>query len=210
MLVEKIENIDKRRFLIKFSDESFFPLYKSDIRKYGIEEGSEITTEIYKYIMSELVYKRGKERALYILGSSDKTEKQLRDKLAGGYYPPAVIDGIIDFLKLYGYLDDYEYALNYIKTYTQSQSIRAVKMKLAMKGMDKSIIDNAIEEYLESNEYDSKKLIYDILRKKRFNSDNPDIKERNSIISHLLRKGFKYDEIFECIKNFNKNLDDEH
>lgn len=210
MLIECIENLDKKKVLVRLEDGSFFPLYKGDIRKYAIEEAKDIDEEAYNYIMSELVYKRGRERALYILKSSDKTEKQLRDKLTGGNYPPVIIDRIVGFLKGYGYIDDYSYALSYVKAYAGVQSMNMMKSKLALKGIDKNTLNSVIDEYMENNEYDADKLIYDILRKKRFNYDSADIKEKNKIISHLMRKGFKYDNIIECIKNFNKNMNTQY
>lgn len=200
MLVEYIETIDKKRVKVIMEDQSFFPLYRGDLRKFAIEQGIDLSDEKHSQILKELVEKRGKDRAMYILKNSDKTEKQLRDKLAIGKYPPNIIDNIIEFLKSYGYVDDYAYAETYFRTYISSQSIKMIKYKLAGKGVEKAIIDAVAQECREEDNYNPQEMIEKILRKKHFLCDESDPKEKNRIISHLLRKGFNYDEIMETIR----------
>lgn len=200
MIVKYIESIDKKRVKVTMEDGCVFPLYKGDIRKHSIEEDMDVPEDKYNYILKDIVEKRGKDRALYLLKSSDKTEKQLRDKLTGGYYPPVIINNIIDFLKNYNYIDDYSYAKNYIDIYIKNNSIFLIKNKLMIKGIDKEVLDLAIDEYLEKSEYNPHDLIRKLLEQKHYKFQDADFKEKNKIISFLLRKGFKYDEIIEVLR----------
>lgn len=202
--VQSIESINKKKAVVTLEDGSSFPMYMGEIRRYGITEGESIETSVYREIMSEILIKRARERAMYILKGADKTEKQLRDKLAAGRYPAPVIDSVIEFLKKYDYINDYDYAMNYIRIYSQTQSIRMIKLKLSGRGIDRDTLEEAVEEYAEQFGYNSEQLIMDIIRKKHFDCSKPDLREKNRMISHLLRKGFKYDEIIECIKKINK------
>lgn len=206
MLVKYIEKLDNKKFKVTMEDGNSFPLYKSEIKKYSIETDADMEDETYDYIIKELLYKRGRERALYILKSSDKTEKQLRDKLAVGGYPSAVIDRIIEFLKKYGYVDDYGYTVSFVKTYAESMSIKMIKYKLMQKGIGRDMIDCAFDECISSDDYSQEKLILEIIRKRNFDYESSDIKEKNKMISHLMRKGFKYDDIVEGIKKSYKNV----
>ena len=61
-----------------FVDNSSFLLYKGEMRKYHIEPDMELEDETYRKIL-EVLYKRAKERALYLLDDSYKTEKQIAD-----------------------------------------------------------------------------------------------------------------------------------
>ena len=56
------------------------------------------------------IAEKAKHRALHLLEYMDRTEKNMRMKLAQGGYPQDVIDETIDFLKSYGYIDDQKYA----------------------------------------------------------------------------------------------------
>lgn len=200
MIVKYIEPIDKKRVKVTMEDGCVFPLYKGDIRKHCIEEDNDVPEEKYFYILKDIVEKRGKDRALYLLQSSDKTEKQLRDKLSGGYYPPEIINNIIEFLKGYNYIDDCNFAKNYIDIYLKNNSVFLVKNKLLLKGINKEIIDLAIDEYLEKTQYNPEDLIRRLLEQKHYKFENADFKEKNKIISFLLRKGFNYDEIMGVLK----------
>lgn len=50
-------------------------------------------------ILKEVLFKRARERVLFLLKSSDKTEQELRRKLKDGGYPKEAADYAIDFLK---------------------------------------------------------------------------------------------------------------
>lgn len=199
MIVENIEHIDSKKVKVIFEDGTYIPLYKGELRKYNIETGCELDESVVTHLL-EVLYKRAKERALYILERSDKTKKQLTDKLAGGCYPPAIIDKVTAFLEGYGYIDDESLAKNYIKMYSDTKSLKVIEIKLMQKGIERSIIKNALEEFETENCYNPMPLIEDIVKRKRFDYINADYKERNKIVSHLLRKGFKYEDVIEVLK----------
>ena len=204
MKIENIDYIDKRKCKITFEDGSAFPLYKGEVYKYGLEQNRILTEEEYKNIKYNIVEKRGRERAMYILKSADKTEKQLRIKLHQNMYPDDVVENIILFLKKHKYVDDVEYAKSFIKTYGGNLSRNVMGMKLRDRGIPKEIYDDLIDEYYETEKIDDSRTIYKLLEKKKYN-ENMDVKMKNRIISFLLRKGFDYQDIKECLNKFNKN-----
>ncbi len=209
MQVSQIKAIDKKRVKVYIDEELAFPLYLSEVRRYEIAEGVELSDEKYGEILTQIIYKRAKERALYILKDSDKTEREISDKLAGGAYPPAVINKTLEFLREYGYVDDERYAREYISSRSKSRSLKEIKNKLFIKGIHRDIIDNELEEFAKDELYDAKELIYKLLEKKRFNFEEVDPfsmanqKETRRILSFLMRKGFEYDDIINCMKNRN-------
>ncbi len=199
MQVSQLKAIDKKRVKVYIDEELAFPLYLSEARRYDIVEGAEVSESKYEEIL-KIIYKRAKERALYILKDSDKTERQISDKLAGGAYPPVIINKILDFLREYGYVDDARYARDFISSRSKSRSLKEIKNKLYIKGISRDIIDNELEEFKKDDLYDSRKLIYNLLEKKRFNFDTEDQKEIGRIIAFLMRKGFEYDDIKYCMR----------
>ena len=97
--VVRIEPYKNRNKVVLDNEEKFL-LYKGDIRKFKLESNQEISKATYNEI-KQLLYERGKERALYILDKTFKTEKQIKDKLIQGMYPEDVIKRILEFLKKY-------------------------------------------------------------------------------------------------------------
>lgn len=200
MYVTYIEEADKRKAIVYVDGGESFPLYKGEIKRYGIREQNELSDDEYGHIIRDILIKRAKERAMHILQGADKTERQIREKLERGRYPSLVIDEVIKFLLKYEYINDYDYSVSYIKTYSKSQSERLMREKLLQRGVDRDIIVTAMEDAMKEADYDCQSIIADILRRKKYNNDTADIKEKNRMVSHLLRKGFMYEDILASMR----------
>ena len=67
MRVTSIVPVDKRKSKV-FLDEDFaFVLYGGELRRYGISEGGQVSEELYRRIVEEVLNKRARERSLYLL-----------------------------------------------------------------------------------------------------------------------------------------------
>ncbi|MBQ0100023.1 MAG: RecX family transcriptional regulator, partial [Lachnospiraceae bacterium] len=75
----------------------------------------EISDEAYRRILEEVLLPRAKKRVLYYLKNADKTEFQIRRKLAEGLYPEEVIEKVMEFLHRYEFADDARYAESFIE-----------------------------------------------------------------------------------------------
>ena len=83
-----------------------------------------------------------KKRAFRILERMPRTEKQLRDKLTGdGKYSEEVIETLVAYLKEYHYIDDRQYAVDYINGRKNSKGIRALLYELKNKGVGEDILE---------------------------------------------------------------------
>lgn len=198
MMITDIVKIDKRKSFIYIDYEKAFSLYVGEIRKYDLQIDNDIKQEVYEEIMTEVLPKRCRERAIYILKDSDKTEKVLKDKLIQGGYPLEIVEIVIDDFKEYRYIDDKRYAFNYVKYNINSKSRGRITNELYLKGVSKELIELSFEE----NEYDEETINYMQLElvkkeflKKKYNFEEDDRKELNKIIASLMRKGFKYEDI---------------
>lgn len=160
--------------------------------------------DVKKLSKEDWAYNNCRERAIYIITNYSKTEKQLKDKLKQGKkYSDEIIDRTIDFLKKHHFIDDEAYAKRFIETHKSSYSVKVIKEKLYIKGVKKSIIDNAFddEELVINEEEVIKKLLlkkcpkyYDII-------DEMDVKAKQKIFSYLFRKGFSYENIQNVMKS---------
>ena len=151
-----------------------------------------------------------KEYAIYILTNYNKTEKKLREKLKQckkykeTVYNDNIIDETIAFLKKHNFLNDENYATRFVELNKSKYSIKVIKMKLIEKGVNRDIIEKVLNE--EDFYFDEKSVIKKLLLKKYPNYydevHNMDIKTKQKVFAYLFRKGFKYDDINEILKNF--------
>lgn len=80
-------------------------------------------------------------KAMNVLLSNDKSEKELRDRLSKAGFSDEAIDSAIDYCKGFGYVDDRRIAENFILSQSSKKSRREIEMKLFSKGIDRDLID---------------------------------------------------------------------
>lgn len=195
MIVDHVEILDKRKVLLTTDTGERFALYRGEMKSLGIEEGMEIQEDdIFK--INEILRKRCKERALYILERTDKTELELRKKLKSSYYPDDIINITVEFLKKYDYINDYRYAGNYVNQKKASRSRRQIEYEMAVKGISRDIISNIFN----SQEFDSREIIKKILKNRKYDSQSISKEQRDRQVQYLLRKGFLYEDIMSVMK----------
>lgn len=198
MQILKLEPYLKTKTKVYFDeDRPAFVLYNTELRKYGLKESMELTDELYCEILNEILIKRARQRALYLLDDYSRTEAQLRKKLNEGFYPDEAIDAAIAYAKEKHYLDDAYYAQEFAAVRTQKKSRRMVAMEMAARGIDRETIAAAIDG-LKTDEKDT---ICSIIRKKYPDVSMLDNDARNKLLRSLISKGFSYDDCRRALEN---------
>lgn len=198
MLITQISEVDKKRMMIHTEEGVSFVLYKGEIRRFALQEGEEIASEIYEEIRTDILIKRARKRAMFLLEKMDRTESQLRNKLRQGFYGEDLIDDAIAYVKKYHYIDDNRYAQTYVRYQKERKSKRQIKMDLMQKGVDREIIEQAIEaEYEPESEQE---LILKWIEKRKYKIGENDIKEKQKMYQFLMRKGFRSEDILHVLE----------
>jgi regulatory protein len=133
---------------------------------------------------------------MHLLEKMDRTEQQLKTKLREAGYASEAIEEAISYVKSYHYIDDERYARTYIRIHQQSKSKQRLKMDLLKKGIDKEVIDLALEEEFEQSE---EEMILQLLKKKHYDPSTADQKERNKMYRFLMQRGFRSSDISHVI-----------
>ena len=196
MQILSVVPLDKRRSKILTDEDFAFVLYKGELKTYEIEEAKELPKEVYQEILQKILFKRAKERALYLLKSRDRTELEIRKKLKDGFYPKEAIEYAIVFLKEYRFVDDENYGRNYIRTYGNRKSRRQLEFELTTKGLAKEKVSQLLEEC----EVSESSQILRYLQKKGYQNGITSPKERSKLTAALMRKGFSYEAVFELME----------
>ena len=93
--VESIEPLEKGKVRIVFDNGTVVVLYRKEVAGLKLQEGLFHSKEQYDKILYEIIGKRAKKRAMYLLEQMDRSERKLREKLTQNQYPEECVDLII-------------------------------------------------------------------------------------------------------------------
>ncbi|WP_026892884.1 regulatory protein RecX [Lacrimispora aerotolerans] len=191
MIVTEIVPVDKRRSKVILDEDFALVLYRGECNRFGIKEGEELSEDTYQEILKEVLFKRARERVLYLLKASDKTEQELVRKLKDGGYPKEAIDYAVGFVKEHRFINDENYGKRYVEFNSRRKSEKQIQFELQRKGLDKEIIRDILKE----QPVDEEAQIQAYIRKKRIDPKELDRKERSKVMASLGRKGFSYEAV---------------
>ena len=192
MQVTCVEHLQKGKRKIYLDTGLSFILYRNELRTLGIREGDVLSKEIYQHIMKEVIGKRAKKRALYLLEKMDRTESQLREKLSSNEYPKECMEDAIAYVYKFHYLDDARYAKNFVRYSQDKLSRQQIKQKLMGKGVKSEDIERALEEEYFGDETTQ---IRKLLEKKHYKGPGRETAEFRKTYQYILRRGFKSSDI---------------
>lgn len=207
-VVTDIQEFSKQKYSIYLDEQFAFVLYKGELSSYRVKKGESLTEEAYQEIYVKVLPKRAKKRCLNLLKSRAYTEKKLRDKLKEGRYPDKIIDEAIEYVKSFHYIDDYDYACQYIQYHKAGQSKRKLEEKLRAKGISGEILARAFEHSYERGEEEGLQLMQakHLLEKKGYTPEGTDWKERQKLFAFLLRRGIPCEIIRQLLNT--EGIDD--
>lgn len=188
---------EKGRALVHFDNGMKVLLYKGEIRRLSLREGEYISEMLYEKILKEIVGMRAKKRAMHLLERMDRTESQLAEKLRQNGYPDVCIEEAIAYVKSYHYIDDARYAENYVRFHQQKKSRQRLKTDLYAKGIEKAVIEEALEKTFSSDEQEKIRLL---LEKRHFDYEKSDRKEQQKTYQFLMRRGFQSSDILKVMR----------
>ncbi|MCX4270361.1 MAG: regulatory protein RecX [Lachnospiraceae bacterium] len=201
MQVIRIVELDKKKKKIVLENEECFALYNGEVRKYQLEEGAVVDDLVYQEILDQVLIKRARERMLYLLKDSDKTERQIREKLETGYYPKTAIEAAVAFGKKYHYIDDIRYAENFIRGKGQQLSRKELEYKLQQRGIGKEMYQSLYEE-LEEDGTQEDAALERLIQKKNVNFSEITPEEKQKLYAYFIRKGFSYEAVRKKLDEF--------
>ena len=196
MIVTAVVPVDKRKCKVFLGEDFAFVLYKSEAARFHIEEGNDLSEELYEQIKEEILLKRARDRALYLLQSQGRTQAEMIKKLQNDGYPDDVTRDVMSFLSEYHFVDDKAYTENYIHVNKGRKSPRQMAYELQQKGVDKA----KISQILEENPIDEEATARTLLKKKTGGQIPEDWKERQKLAAFLGRKGFSFEVIQRVLR----------
>ena len=126
-----------------------------------------------------------------LLKSRAYTAFQLREKLEAGGYPKKIIEEAIDYVASFGYVNDSQYAMDFIEYNKEKKSKNRIFMDLYKKGISKELIEEAWKDAVgEDRQELEKEQIIHWIKKKNFPLETASLREKQKMMAFLYRKGF--------------------
>lgn len=190
-VVTDIQELSRQKYGVYLDEEFAFALYKGELSSYHLKKGEPIGDKEYEQICSKLLPKRAKKRCMNLLKSRAYTEKRLRDKLKEGGYSSECIDEAIEYVKSFGYINDYEYACQYILFHKEGETRSRLAEKLKFRGISGEVLERAFADVYEDGEEEKLHLMQAqrYLEKKGYSGGEADWKEKQRMFAFLRRKG---------------------
>ena len=139
--------------------------------------------------------REARRKALRLLEHMDRTEISLQERLIQGGFSEAAAEVAVAYVKDYGYVNDYRYALNYILYRIHSKSRQKIFQELLQKGISRDVASEAWEEASDLEEPDETSLLRTAIEKKCSPGDTLDDKAMRRLYGYLQRRGFRMGDI---------------
>lgn len=149
-------------------------------------------------------------RAVKLLAAKPRSVPELRERLLEKLWTnEEIVDGVLEKLKEYKYLDDRQFAcdLAVSKLKQKPQGKRRLRQSLSQRKLDREVVDEAIASAFEK--LPETELIDRAIEKRLRLKGSPKTREdTKKFYDHLLRQGFAFDLIREKMHDVGKRDDD--
>lgn len=201
MLITAVEPRRKGLSQLYIDGECAMKLDTETLILNGISAGCELTDEELYELVKKSEARRASEKALYLLEHRSHSKKELSDKIARVTSKEAAL-AAAQHMEDIGLVNDGDFARMYARELFERKKYGAarVKQELYLKGIDRDIIDEVIEEY----DGDPVEKIRAVLQRK-YPGFNEDEKVKRRAVAALQRMGYRFSEIREVM-----NMDEEY
>ncbi|HCA33886.1 MAG TPA: RecX family transcriptional regulator, partial [Lachnospiraceae bacterium] len=190
-MIDQIQKVTDKKGKVILEDGSSFVLYMGEIRRYHLHEGSEVPEAVLEEILGKVLVKRARLGCMNLLKTSDRTVRQLQDRLKRDGYPQQIIDNSLQYVAFFHYTDDERYAENYIRFRIGKKSRKIITLELEKKGVSSGLIEEAFsvisEEQAENGQKEGADIaaIRKLVEKKHYDPQNASWEDRRKLIGYL-------------------------
>jgi regulatory protein len=154
---------------------------------------------------------RTMNRAVKLLAAKPRSIAELRERLLEKLWTDGtIVDGVIEKLKEYKYLDDEQFARDVAvsKLRQKPQGKRRLQQTMSQKKLDREIVENAIRNAFEK--HPEEELIDKAIEKRVRLKGMPETREEEKrFYDHLMRLGFGFGLIKEKLSDLKSKHRDE-
>jgi len=187
---------NKKRVNIYLDGKFAFGLDADNFLKAGLKVGQKLTEKQVDNLVFKNEFQKLLNRVLRLISRRPRSEKEIRVYLKRKKSPPKLIEEVIKKLKKLKQINDLEFARWWVEQRTtfRPRGKFGLTMELRQKGIDKTIIEKAI------NKVDELPLATKLAQKKlRVYKNLPRQEFYQKMSAYLARRGFSWDVIKKVV-----------
>ena len=187
--ISSLKRIHGRAVLTLSSGESI-PMPRAMLRERPYKSGMPFDRTAFDTFLRERSYAFALEKAVALLASRARTEKEIVDALQKNAYPETTIARVMARLHEAGYINDEDFAAQWAAARTaKGMGIRRIRMELRQKGVDQAQIDQTLTA-VDEDEWLSGALKAAQKAARGKNLSSP--ADNQKIIAALARRGYDF------------------
>ncbi len=164
----------------------------------GLRAGDPLSADVQLRLREEDAPYRARERGLRFLGTRDRSRCEVERRLRQAGFGSGVISETLTWLAGLGYVDDRRFAASYAAEKRRGGwGDRRIRAELAAKGVARAVIEEVLQEGVDSGDGGEGADLLDRTVRRRFAAQfasDPDAAERR-LAGFLGRRGYDWDAI---------------
>lgn len=178
------------RAILSLSNGESLTMPRAMLKERPYRGGTPFDRASFDAFIRERAYPFAMDKAVALLASRARTEKEIADALLKNAYPEEVVARVMARLHEAGYLDDGDFAERWASSRaTKGVGARRIRMELRQKGVDADTIESTITSM------DDEQLQGGALTAARKAARGKDLSlpsERQKVLAALARRGYDY------------------
>jgi regulatory protein len=190
VIISAIVGQKHKRYEIQVDGESVLSVHEDVLVKYGLHKGMEIESADLSEIIEAQERHYVAQAFFRYVSYRPRTVKEAEQHLLQKGFEASLVRSVLESMKKQGYLDDRQYAINWIKERQTGKKlgIHRLKQELIRKGVSSVYIDEAIEEEHIEEERQLVTVVAERRYSRMYQEDWQTVERR--LGSYLLRRGF--------------------
>ncbi len=192
---------DKSKLIIHFTDGSYAETSAED--SYMLKVGQELTCDEVNELSRRYRKYKAKKSAANSLSHRNMSTSELKKKLYSRGYSDEEAEVATNWLSDIGVLNDEDYAKS-CASYYKARGYGSIRIReeLLRRGIPREMAQEIMSELPETTEE------LDRLIEKKLGGVAPDADKKRKLVSMLMRRGFKYDEIRAAFSRLTFDVED--
>lgn len=196
MIITRVvkEKKRKERFIVMTDDGSSYPVTSEILLKYALAPGKNLDADYLTEILLENENKMAMEASLLLLSYSQRSRKELAERLKLKGYSPKASAYALNRLEELKYLNDAALAKNILTLRRlQGKGGELIKYEMLRKGIPRDIISETLADNKLTSEEEAARAL--VLAKKKFRAARKLTPEKAAarVMGFLARRGFSPD-----------------
>ena len=190
----KIQSRDKNKVNVYLDGAYFCAISLETCVKHNLKPNTINDEKVLEKLIFESEKKLAYEKALKLVSTRYKTQKEVKDYLASKGYVPEIIYYCLKKLGEYDFINDEKYAESYMSHHLKKDGVIKIKQQLFAKGVSPEIVDKVVGQVDNQEEQI-------LALKEKYMKNKEDTKENYlKLFRYLQGKGFRVDEILKVLK----------